>query len=429
MDDWLLEILVLFALVLMNGFLSLAEFAIVQSRRTRLRQLADGGSRGATAALKLAETPDRFLSTVQIGITLVGILAGAFGGATLTSQLAGRLDAVPALAPYSNALALTVIVVLLSYITLVLGELAPKQLALGQPERFAIAVGRPMQSFARLAGPFARLLSASTRAVLWLLRVEPVREPAVTEDIVRNVFRLGDQRVGNLMIPRGEMVWLDVNGDPAVIRELVSRTGHTHYPVCDGKLENVLGLVSLKDLFTGFVTPASAGGAVDLRKLLTPPVYAPENMAALRLLEQFRTFGPRHALVVDEYGCVQGLVTLNDVHKAIAGALPESAPEKEPGFVRREDGSWLADGLVPIPVLKERFRLAKLPGEEKGGFTTLGGFVMARLGHIPRAAEYFDCGGWRFEVMDMDGNRVDKVLVRPAPGAAAEPAPPGRAES
>lgn len=433
MSDIALEIVILIGLILLNAAFALSEMAVVSSRRARLQQRADDGDEGAAAALALNRSPQRFLSTVQIGITLIGILAGAFGGATLTQQLAPLFADIPALAPYATALAGGVVVLGITYFSLVIGELVPKAAALQAPEAIASAIARPMQVVSRLASPFVSFLTASTDVVLRVLRVRPTEGPPVTEEeirimiaqgaeagifdaaeqnMVRGVFRLGDQDVQDLMTPRTRITWLDAAAPLPDITRAISQTHYSHYPLCADTPDNVLGIVSVKDLWGKMV----AGEAVDVRALAAPPLFVPETMGVLALLEAFKQSRQHLALVIDEYGGVQGLVTMTDVLEAIVGDMPQPG-DTEAALVRREDGSWLVDGMLPVDEVREAIPFGTLPGEERGDFVTVAGFVLSQLGRIPRSGDYFTWHGYRFEVVDMDGQRVDKVLIAP-PSAA-----------
>jgi len=434
------EILLIVVLVLANGVLAMAEMAVVSSRKARLQQWANEGNAKASTALDLATAPHRFLSTIQIGITLVGILAGAFGGTTIAEALAAALQDVPWLASYRQAIGLGVVVLGITYLSLILGELVPKQLALGNPERLAAAVASPMRRLSRLAAPVVWLLTVSTNAVLWGLGRPAASEPPVTEgeikvlmqqgaaagvfeaaehEMVQAVLRLGDRRVGAVMTRRTAVVWLDLDDAPEDLqRQLIDSVHHSRLLVGQGSLDKVLGVVHTKDL----LVQSLAEQRIDLVAAMQRPVFVAESTRVLKLVELFKQSGFHMALVVDEYGGLQGLVTLHDILEAVVGDLPAAGEAVEPRAVQRADGSWLFDGLLPVDELKERCNLGSLPGEAQGAYQTLGGFVMTQLGRIPATAERFAWGGWRFEVVDMDGHRVDKVLVTPlAPGASGEP--------
>jgi putative hemolysin len=428
MGSILFEVAIIFLLLIVNGAFSMSEMALVSSRKTRLKQRADRGDGGAQAALRLSESPDEFLATVQIGITLVGILAGAFGGATMAEELAPLLQRIPAIAPYADSIAFALVVLAITYLSLVIGELVPKRLALNHPESIARAVARPMQWLSKLSLPAVRLLSVSTKAVLRLLGARPSAEPQVTEEEIRilvrqgaqsgvleeaerrmveNIFHLGDLRVRSLMTPRPDIVWLEINDSPETIRRKLKESGMSRYPVCQGNLDNALGIVRAKDLLAEML----AGRPLDLQSALRHPLFVPEMMPALRALEQFKKSGNHIAIVIDEHGGTQGLVTHHDILEAIAGEIEPTTETEDLPAVRREDGSWLLDGALPVYELKEILGLRKLPGEDRGEYHTLGGFIMFMLGRIPAVADHFEYGRLRFEVMDMDSHRVDKVLV------------------
>jgi putative hemolysin len=425
------EILLILLLALFNGVLAMSEIAMVSARKVRLRQRAENGDQGARVALELAVSPGRFLSTVQIGITLVGILAGAFGGATLAENLGERLARVPLLAPYSEAIGLGIVVVGITYISLVFGELVPKQIGLSSPEKIAAFLARPLRVLSKVSAPAVFVLDGSTRLILRLLGTRPSDEPPVTEeelkhllrqgtragvfeegeqDIVARVLRLGERRVGELLTPRRAVVALDVDAPAEVNQAKIAESGHFFFPVFEGVPDRVLGLVSVKALWAGGL----AGKPPDMRALLTEPLYLPEGMSALRALERLREAGSHLALVLDEYGGIEGIVTLHDLLQAIVGEMPSSV-RNEPMAVQREDGSWLLDGLLSISDLEEILDIAAADADDLEEFQTLGGFVMGRIGRIPESGDHFEWGGLRFEVVDMDGRRVDKVLVTPAP--------------
>ncbi len=432
MPSAMVEILIIFLLLLANGFFAMSEIAVVSARRARLQQRLEEGNARAAEALALAENPDDFLSTVQVGITLIGILAGAFGGATVARYLTALWANIPPLAPYSGALGLALVVALITYFSLVIGELAPKRLALSAPERIAIAVAGPMRRLARAVAPLVWLLSTSTDLLMRLLGFRPGSEPAVTEEeirvmiaqgaqagvltraeteVVQNVFRLADRTVSSVMTPRLDIVWLDADDDPDQIRCKVADSGFSRFPVCQGGLDDVVGIVEAKAL----LVCQWEGAPLSLRAVMRPPQFVPEAASAVSLLSLFQESGLHCALVVDEYGSVQGLVTLHDVLRAALGDVTEAEPGEEPLAVQREDGSWLLDGRLSADDFRSLLGISgDLPGEEEGAYETLGGFVMMHLGRIPEVADHFQWSGLRFEVVDMDGRRVDKVLVTPA---------------
>jgi putative hemolysin len=420
------EILLIVLLALFNGLLAMSEIALVSARKVRLQKQAEAGDRGAQAALELASSPGRLLSTVQIGISLVGILAGAFGGATLAAELSPRIAALPGLAPHSEAIAFGVVVLGITYVSLILGELAPKQLALSSPERIAALLARPLRLLSRVASPAVSFLDGSTRLILKLLGTRPSEEPPITEEelrhllkqgtragvfeegeqeIVTRVLRLGERRLGELVTPRPALVALDVNAPPEVNWAKIAASPHFYFPVFEGVPDRVLGLVSVKEIWGKTL----AGERPDLRSLLREPVYLPESMSALRGLERLRETGRHLALVLDEYGGIEGLLTLHDILRAIVGELP-ALHHAEPMAVRREDGSWLLDGRLSVSELREILGVSTADADLEE-LRTLGGFVMGRIGSVPQEGDHFEWGGLRFEVVDMDDRRVDKVLV------------------
>ena len=430
MSNPVLEILIVFLLLVANGVFAMAEIAIVSARKARLQQLADTGDARARAALELATHPNQFLATVQIGITLVGILAGAFGGATLAEEIAAWLSVIPLLAPYGETIGVGIVVLSLTYFSLVIGELVPKRLALNNAERIASAVAAPMRVLSAITAPVVRLLNISTDVVIRLLGVKPSAEPSITpeeikvlieqgtesgvfeeteQDMIASVLRLDERRVGAFMTPRTQIVWFELDDSPEDIRRKIENSQHSRFPVIRDSLDNVHGIVRAKDL----LMQSLAGQPLDLRALLRPPLFIPESMSALKVLELFKQNGTHIALVTDEYGGIQGMVTHNDILEAIVGYIPSTGEASEPQATRREDGSWLVDGLLPIDRLKEIFDLEKLPDEEHGHYQTVGGFVMAQVRSIPTVGQRFEWGNLDFEVVDMDGHRVDKVLVTP----------------
>jgi putative hemolysin len=396
--------------------------------------MAEEGSTGARRALQLASEPTRFLSSVQVGITSIGILNGAIGEAAVVTRLNGLFEQVPALAPYAPALAMGTMVVVLTYVSLILGELVPKRLALTRPELVASVIARPMQILATAARPLVLLLSVSTEAILRLFRVPQVKQPAVTveeikvlfeqgaeegvfepseHEMMTNVLNLDQRHVGSVLTPRSDIVYLDVRDPIEANRGKLRGAEHTVLPLCDGGLAHVLGFVRA----TKVLEQVLDTGVLDLQSLAEPALYVPETMTLMKLLEQFKRTHLPLALVVDEFGDVDGLVTLTDVIAAIVGDLP-SEPGEEPTIVQREDGSWLMDGSLDIDtVLRTLDDDSWLTDEDRQHYHTLGGLAMLALGRVPRTGDLFERGSYRFEIVDMDGNRVDRVLVsRGAPG-------------
>jgi len=431
-----LEVLVVVVLILANGLFAMSELALVSVREVRLRRLSEEGHAGARAAAELVGDPSRFLSAVQIGISLVAVFLGAFGGAAIADDLAAPLGRVAVLAPYAESLALAVVVIGITYVSLVFGELVPKRLALSNPEKVASLVSRPMTLLATAASPVVWLLSFSTDTVIRLLGASSSSEPQVTEEeikrlirqatsagifepveqeLVEKVFRVGDRRADSLATPRSDISWLDVNGSVDGDWAEVWESGHSEFPVCDGTLDKVLGTVSVKRLWV----QAAGGRAPDLREALRealqPARLVPENTPALEVLDIFREAGRHVLLLIDEYGLVQGLVTPVDVLEAIAGAIPTRDEPPEPRATRLEDGSWLLDGSLRVDTLQEILGLQRLPEEGRAGYRTVGGLMMLRLRRVPEEGEGFEWEGMTFEVVDMDESRVDKVRVVPDP--------------
>ena len=406
----------------------MSEIAVVAARKVRLQQRSDEGDEGARKALELAHDPNKFLSTVQFGITTVGVLAGAYGGATIAAKLAVPISEVPPLAPYSEGIALGLVVTGITVMSLIFGELVPKRIGLNNPEAIASWVARPMIVLSKIGGPVVHLLTAATNLVLRIFGVKGEAEPNLTEDeikalisqgaetgavgateenIVQRVFQLGDQRVAAIMTPRPDIEWIDVDATADELRAFLASHAHTQFVVCQGGLDNVLGIVRSADL----LPLAFKGVRIDLRSLTKEALFVPDSMPAVQLLESFRGSHKHVALVMDEYGAVEGLVTITDLLTAIVGELPADASEAHGEFVSRADGSWLVDGSAAMETVATHFGMDALPEDEAGAYHTIGGFVMARLGRVPRTADTFEWGGLKFEVIDMDGRRIDKVLV------------------
>lgn len=435
MPELLIEFTVILLLIAFNALFALSEIAVVSARTVRLQQMAERGSRGAAVALEMVRNPNRFLSTVQVGITLVSIFAGAFGGARMAAEVADWISTIPIVGAYADAMSLAVIIGGITFLSVVLGELVPKRIALQNAERIAAMVAQPMRLLSVAASPLVRILSATTGFVLTIFRVKETIDISASEedirvmaqesaqagiieeaerDMVESIFRLGDRRLGAMMTPRMEILWVDVNAPEEKIREVLRRSAHTRLPVCDANLDHVIGVAHAKDLLSSYV----AGEKLNVKEMVRKPLFAPESMPALKALEAFKASGVHMALVIDEYGGIEGLVTLIDILEAIVGDIPTPEEIAEPPIVKREDGSWLVEGLLTIPDFQEAFDIHALPGEED--YHTLGGFVIYMLGKVPAVGMHFGWGGFRFEVVDMDGNRVDKVLVTAAPEEEGE---------
>ncbi len=361
-----IEILIILLLILFNALFAMAEIAIVSGRKARLQQLADDGDVSAKSALDLANSPGDFLSTIQVGITLVGVLSGAFGGATIAKELAPLIAGIPALAPYSDAISIVVVVLPITYLTIVAGELVPKRIGLNYAESIARMIASPMRLLSILAMPIVRLLSMSTDLVLWVLGVKPSTEPPVTEeeikvlmdqgakagvfeeaegDMVENIFQLGDRRVSSMMVPRPDLTVLYLDDTVQDIVKKIAESGHSSYPVCDNELDNVIGIVYVKDLLKRQLER----GTIDLKASMKEPLFIPESMPALKALELFKKSGKHMAVVIDEYGGLQGLVTIHDIMESVVGDVPTI---DSPRAVQRDDGSWLVDGMLPVDEFK-----------------------------------------------------------------------------
>jgi putative hemolysin len=424
-----LNILLIFVLFFFNAVFAMYEIAMVAARKTRLRQRVEKGSRGAADALYLMKDPNQpYLSTVQIMITLIDTLAGGIGGAMLSRPLAEQLSRVTWLAPNADIIALISVVTIITYFSIVMGELIPKRLAVSKPEKVVTTLSPIIRVMTKIFRPVINLLSTSTNVGLKLLRINTDMGPSITEaeiksyieqgrdigvieeaekEMVSGIFRLGDRRVEALMTPRMEMSWIDINAPMEEIWEQIFETPHSRIPVADGDLDEILGYIQIRDILG--ITPENPD--FDLNGFIKEPIYLPENMAALKALDHFQTSGVHLAIVVDEFGGITGMVTDYDILEAIVGEIPEDHEDADYLAVQRDDGSWLFDGLIVIDQLKEILELSEMPGEERAAYQTLSGFVMSQLGRIPKTGAKFNFNDYTFEVVDMDGRRVDRVLV------------------
>ena len=424
-----MDVALLLFLIVVNALFAMSEMALTTSRKARLAVMAEAGDLGAKAAQVLHENPTKFLSTVQIGITSIGVLNGIVGDAAFSQPLAHWLNAVvPALSTRAADVTGTALVVMIiTFLTIIFGELVPKRLGQMYPERVAVLVARPMDMLSSATRPFVWLLTVCTQATLRLLGIRNAPSRSVTEEeiaasleegldagvieaqehqMVRNVFRLDERQIGSMMIPRVEITWISQMAAVPEILSQMSEGGHSRYPVCRDGLDDVVGVIQAQDL----LLPLSRGEAPDLGALMKPPVFVPETLSGMELLDHFRATGAELVFVVDEYGAVQGVITVRDVLEAITGEF--SPPSADDAWaVRRADGSWLLDGLIPVPELKDRLEIRELPEEDRGRYNTLAGMVMLLLGRLPRTTDVVEWDGWRFEVVDLDGKRVDKVLV------------------
>jgi putative hemolysin len=422
-----MEILVLVFLIIINGVFAMSEIALVTARRTKLAKLAEEGDPAARVAVSLGEEPTRFLSTIQIGITSIGILCGIVGESALAAPMAAWMHELGLAQRPSEVVATAFVVVLITYVAIVVGELVPKRIGQINPEGIALRVARPMNALAIISRPAVRMLSRSTTLLLRLLGLRDEKSPGVTEEeihalleegsesgvieksehaMVRNVFRLDDRQIGSLMVPRSDIIWLDTERPLEENLERMAESDHSRFPVCRGGLEEIHGIISCKQLFNQTLK----GGQPDITSQLQSPVYVPETLTGMELLEQFRASGSHMAFVIDEYGEVQGLVALQDVMEAVTGEFHTESQE-DAWAVQREDGSWLLDGLIPLLELKDLLELREVPEEDKGRYHTLSGMVMWLLGRLPRTGDVIAWEAWRLEVVDLDGKRIDKVLA------------------
>lgn len=430
----LLEIGLVAVLIIANGIFSGSETAVVSARRSRLQQRADSGDAGAKRALALSDDPNAFLATVQIGITLIGILSGAFGGARLSGPVADLLDDVPGIGRYADTLAFILVVLVITYLSLVVGELVPKRIALNNPENTASRIAAPMGKLSRAVAPAVSLLSASTDGLLRMLRVRQSDEPAVTaeevgmlleqgarsgvfhpaeREMAERIFALADDRVVALMTPRPEVTWIDID-DPSEesVRRMIE-SPFSRFPVGRGDLDDLIGIIRAKD----YLAARSFNAGATIESSLIEPFVLPETTHALQALERFRQTGEHLAIVIDEYGGVAGIVTLQDILEAIVGDLPETGDLSRDGAFQREDGSWLLEGKLQADEMLDFLDIDERPGSDPARYETVAGFVLDQLGHIPSVGERFSFGGWAFEVVDMDGRRVDQVLATPTEGS------------
>jgi putative hemolysin len=438
----LIAILVLTLLLLLNGVFAMCELAMMTSRESRLAQAAESGSKGAATALALAREPTRFLSTIQVGITLIGILAGAFGESTLSDGLESVISKAPLLAPYADTIALVIVVVLITYFSLVIGELVPKQIALAHPEAIASVVARPLDALSSVAAWPVKLLGLSTEAVLRVLQIERREGDDVSEDDVRSLvaraastgiftpqehrlfqrtMRVGDLTVRDLMVPRNDIIWIDESQSIDTVCATVRTHPRSYFPICRGGLDRIVGVAHIKDLIAAGLL---AGKDFNLTAAAHKPLFVPETMPALKLLDLFHGAKTHLAFVADEFGSTQGLLTVNDVTSALVGDISRRGQRARPAMILRKDGSWLIDGRMSLHDVVVTLALPPDSEEQLPDVSTAGGIVSALLGHIPREGEVVDWQGWRIEVVDMDGARVDKLLAVRAPTDS----PPGHSD-
>ena len=430
------EIAIVAGLILLNGFFAMSEMAVVSSRPARLGVLAQKGNQGAIAAERLLTDPTGFLSTVQVGITLVGVLAGAYGGTTFAEPLGNLLRALPGIDESADNIAFVLVVIVITYLSLIVGELVPKRIALNNSERIASSVARSMELLARVGAPVVWFLRASTEAVLRLIGVKPRPQATVTEEEVRSlieegtkagvfepaeremiegVIRVADRTVRSIMVARPDVVWLDIEDPAERILDEVHMSGHSRYPVCRGEVDDIVGVVHTRDM----LHQMRRTGTLDLASIVSEPLYVSESMPVLTLLDRFRTSPLHVAIILDEHGTFEGLVTPMDILGGIVGDLPDESSVTGINAIQRDDGSWLIEGSTPVHQVEETLSISGVKAE---GYETLAGFVLHHMAHLPHPGESFTWNGWRFEVLDMDGRRIDKVLAK------REAAPEGEGE-
>jgi len=432
-----MDVALLTFLILLNGAFAMSEMALTAARKARLQVMIEANEPGAQAALDLHENPTKFLSTVQIGITSIGVLNGIVGESAFAGPLAHWLVShFPIQERAAQITATALVVVIITFLTIIFGELVPKRVGQMFPEKVARLAARPMNWLSTATRPFVAVLGASTSAVLQLLGIRDTGSRSVTEEeiaaqleegvdagvieaqehqMVRNVFRLDERQIGSMMIPRAEIAWLDVNAPVENVLATMSEQKHSRYPVCRSGLDEVIGVLAAHRL----LAPMARGEAFSLAEYLTPPVFVPETLSGMELLEHLRASGSELVFVVDEYGAVQGVITERDVLEAITGEFSSPA-EDDAWAVQRADGSWLLDGLIPVPELKDRLEMKELPEEDRGRYNTLAGMIMLLLGRLPATGDVVEWDRWRFEVVDLDGKRVDKVLVTQNQESAGE---------
>ena len=431
-----MELLFLGILIVLNGVFAMSEIAVVSARKARLQQWADEGSSSAGVALGLANDPGRFLSTIQVGITTIGILSGALAEASVGDSLASRLALVPGLEQYAQVLATGIVVVGVTYLSVVIGELVPKRLALLNAEAIASAIARPMTWLSKVTSPLVRFFNLSSEALVRIIGGPHVAEPPVTEEeikvlmeqgteagvfeeaeqaLVSNILRLDELRVSAIMTPRVDIFYLDLEEPYEDNRQRLLDCPYSRMPVCRGGLDTVLGMLES----TAVMRQSLRGETIDFTALIARPLYVPNSISSMELLETFKKNRMHVALVVDEYGEILGLVTLQDLIEAITGEFQPRDPDTAWAMLR-DDGSWLLDGLIPLVELKDRLALDELPEEDRGRYHTLGGMFMLLMGRLPREGDKVEWGGWRFEIIDMDGKKIDKVLAMALPSPDAD---------
>ena len=423
----ILEIIIILILIILTGYLSMAELAVVSVRKAKMQKYLEEGNKNAEIVMELLEDPNEFLSTVQIGISLIGVLTGAFGGVTLAEPLARMISFVP----YSEPISVAIVVIITTYLTLVVGEIVPKVIALNDPERVSLKVAKSMVILSKVSKPVSFVLAKSSSFLLWLLRIENKNDDIVTEeeielmikegredgtieqeeeDIIKRVFKLDDQKVESIMTPRNEIIWIDLEDERDINKVKIIESKRSIFPIASGELDDFIGVVQAKDILSAMFSEEK----FDVQKIVKEPLVVSEHLETLELLKEFKeNQGYVHmSLVVDEFGSVEGLITLNDLLEGIVGDIPGIDEDDEPQAIERDDGTWLIDGRYPIDRFKELFEFNDtLPDEEEDGYTTLAGFILSLSGTIPDEKDKYECGRFIFEIIDIDGHQIDKVLV------------------
>ena len=423
----IIEIIIILILIILTGYLSMAELAVVSVRKAKMQKYIEEGDERAQIVFDLLEDPNEFLSTVQIGISLIGVLTGAFGGVTLAEPLSKLISFVP----YNEPISVIIVVIITTYLTLVVGEIVPKVIALNEPEKVSLKVAKSMVILSKISKPVSFILAKSSSFLLWLMRIENRTDDTVTEeeielmikegredgtieqeeeDIIKRVFKLDDQKVESIMTPRNEIIWIDLEDPREVNKVKIIESKRSIFPIASGELDDFIGVVQAKDILSVMFSDEK----FDVQKIVKEPLVVSENLETLELLKEFKeNQGYVHmSLVVDEFGSVEGLITLNDLLEGIVGDIPGIDEDDEPKATQRSDGNWLIDGRYPIDRFKELFELKEnLPDEEEDGYTTLAGFILSLSGTIPDEGDKYDCGRFIFEIIDLDGHQIDKILV------------------
>nr|WP_294999276.1 hemolysin family protein [uncultured Methanobrevibacter sp.] len=422
-----LEIIIILILIILTGYLSMAELAVVSVRKAKMQKYLEENDKRAQIVMELLEDPNEFLSTVQIGISLIGVLTGAFGGVTLAEPLSKLISFIP----YNEPISVAIVVIITTYLTLVVGEIVPKVIALNDPERVSLKVAKSMVILEKVSKPVSFILAKSSSFLLWLMRIENRNDDIVTEeeielmikegredgtieqeeeDIIKRVFKLDDQKVESIMTPRNEIIWIDLEDDRDINKVKIIESKRSIFPIASGELDDFIGVVQAKDILAALFNEDE----FDIHKIVKEPLVVSEHLETLELLREFKENQEyvHMSLVVDEFGSVEGLITLNDLLEGIVGDIPGIDEDEEPKAVQRLDGNWLIDGRFPIEKFKELFDLKEnLPDEEEDGYTTLAGFILSLSGTIPNEGEKYDCGRFIFEIIDLDGHQIDKILV------------------